>query len=185
MSIYAPSHDPHRSPRADRIEVLDGYSLNCGRVGYHLCRLDKPEKVVALWPYMKREIERLRRKNPPRMMWMPEHIRKGLMLAFSGQDTLECFVAHDAPQEGQNDTVNGMLICYPQIDPFVQLPLTWFVWLMCSEWNVLDRLLPEFEDEARRRGYQRWSWTTGRPGWARRAARFGANVVEWTVSKDL
>lgn len=185
MSIYAPEHHQARNYRAERIEVLDGYSLNCGRTGMHLCLLDKPDKIAALWPYMKREILRLQRKNPPRLRWIPEHVRRDLMLTFNNQNTLECFVAHDAPTDGSPDTVSGMLVCYPKFDPFVNLPVTWFVWLMIADVGVLDVMLPEFEAEARRRGFLSWEWTTARQGWVRRAARFGAKVVEYTVSKEL
>lgn len=154
-----------------------------------MCKINSEEKLSALWPYMKREILRLREKNPPRMHWIPEHVRKDISLGLAGQSQLECFVAHDAPLQApempQTDTVNGILICYPKFDPFVSLPLTWFVWLMVAQFGVLAALLPEFETIARARGYLHWEFSTARKGWARRAQALGLKEVEYILAKDL
>lgn len=165
--------------------ALLNYALGCGRDGLHLCQINRPDQLIELWPWMKEQIEKLRTKNPPRQHWLPEHVRIQILQGIANQNAVECFVAHNIGSAREPESLHGMIIVHPLIDPFVNLPLTWFVWLGIIEPKVLERLLPEFEQLARARGYLHWKWTTSRKGWARRAAKFGAKVVEYALEKEL
>lgn len=172
-----------RRPRATPAYVLDGWSLGCGRTELHMCKLKSGEELSILWPWLRHGLRTIAAKNPKRTYWLPEHLRMQIALGLAGQNQLECFVAHENG-EG-TDMLHGFLMAYPLIDPFVQLPLTWFVWMANIGPRVMEKLMPEFEEMARKRGFVRWQWGTSRMGWARRAARFGASVVELTIGKDL
>jgi hypothetical protein len=154
-------------------------------MGFHLCRVRDAATFTELWPWIREGLMFLREKNPPRQKWLPEHLRKEVMLTFMNppQAQTDCFVAHDVG--AGHDRVWGHLFCFPQVDPFVALPLAWHVWMGFMLPTVLDALLPEFEDEARKRGYTSWQWCTSRTKWIKRAEKFGAKVVEFTISKPL
>ncbi len=162
-------------------ERLPSQVIGCGRVGLHICKLHNGEMLVALWPWLRRGLVQIQQKNPPHAKWMPEHLRLEIIKGLAGQSGTECFIAHD----GDTEALHGFLIACPLIDPFVNLPLSWFVWMCNLAPGTLDRVLPEFEQMARDRGYRRWQWVTSRKGWLRRAARFGAQMIEITISKEL
>jgi len=154
----------------------------CGRTDLHICKVLTPDMLNTVWAWMRLGLERIKAKNAPEARWLPEHVRVEIQKGFLGQSGTECFVAHDYDQV---ETLHGFLVAYPLIDPFVHLPLSWLVWMANIEFGVLDRVLPEFEQMARERGYLSWRWMTSRKGWARRAERFGARLVEFTIAKEL
>ena len=156
-------------------------TIPCGRDDLHMCRVTSPDMLMSLWPWMRTGLLRIKRKNTPDALWLPEHVLLEIQKGFVGQSAVECFVAHD----GTEDTLAGFLVVYPELDPFVHVPLCWFVWMANLTPGVLLRLIPEFEAEAVRRGFLRWKWRTSRTGWARRATLFGASVVEYTIGKSL
>lgn len=106
-----------------------------------------------------------------------------IALGLAGQNAVECYVGHDS--DAQAETVNGFIVVYPLMDPFVKLPLTLFVWMGNMSFPILEKILPEFEALARSRGFLRWEWITSRVGWAKMAAKFGAEIVQYTIAKEL
>lgn len=163
-------------------------SLNCSRPGLHMDKVTDPVLLSHLWPWMREGVLHIRRKNlSSRTTWMPEHVREhvGLGLLNPGllptMNRTECFIGHDAEEE----TLRGFLVCYPLIDPFVQLPLRWFVWMGSMQLDTLEVILPEFRELARSRGYIGWEWSSPRRGWERRAKQFGARVMDRVIGEDL
>ncbi len=166
--------------------------LNCNHEGLHIDRLTDLQLLADLWPWMREGLLFIKHKNNPKAHWLPEHVRleiiKGLpMLAYSalgmvvpGQSAAECFLAHDP----KDQSVHGFLVAVPLTDVYVQLPLVWFQWMSCMDHGVFDRLLPQFEELRRARGYRSWRLATSRKGYARRAERIGARVVEYLIEKE-
>ena len=159
---------------------LDRVHLNCPREGLHIDKMDI-SMLPHLWPWIKEGLLYIKHKNGQLVQWIPEHIRMEIQKGFANVGACECFIGHDA----DDDSIRGFLVAYPLNDPFINLALTWHVWMATLSWNVLDKVLPEFEHLARERGFTRWQWGSSRASWERRAARFGATVVERTIGKDL
>jgi len=173
---------PNPAPRQVPF-VLEGFALGCGQGPLHLCKVRDADALAKIWPWMREGLLRIQAKNRPLTHWMPEHVRMELAKGFMGQTTTECFVGHDCTETG--DSLFGFIIGYVSYDPFVQLPLGYYVWMGNMPEGVLDHCLPDFEQMLRERGFHHWEWGTSRKGWARRAERFGAKVVEWKIRKDL
>lgn len=161
---------------------LEGWTMGCGRTELHMCKIRTGEELTMLWPWLKYGLLKIADKNTRRTYWLPEHLRMQIAAGLAGQNQLECFVAHENTTE---DALHGFMVVYPLVDPFVQLPLTWFVWMANMGPRVLSQLMPEFEEMGRMRGFLRWQWGTSREGWVRRARRFGADIVEYTIGKEL
>jgi hypothetical protein len=157
--------------------------MGCGRDGLHICRINRIEQLAALWPWMKQELIHLRKKNAVRSHWLPEHVRQEIIKGLAGNNLVECFVAHDVRAEAEY--ARGLLVCYPQVDPFIGLALTWFVWLGVWGPDITDALISEFDDMARARGFTSWEWGTSRKGWARRMEKHGVSLVEYRLVKEL
>lgn len=155
--------------------------LNCGREELHLDKITSNDTLMTLWPWMREGLLYIKRRNSPQSLWLPEHVRLEIQKGFVGQSSCECFIGH----VGTDDTVLGFVVAYPLIDPFVNLPLAWHVWMGNLGWGNIMTLLPEFEELARARGYRRWQWGSARKSWERRAERFGARVIERTIAKEL
>lgn len=154
--------------------------LPCGRHDMHPCLLT-PDMLPTLWPWMRERLLRLQVKNPPRAHWLPEHVRAEIERGFARQSQAECFLAHD----GRTETITGFVVTVPQNDPFVNLPLTWFMWMCTAEPGALMDCLPEIEAMARLRGYRRIEWLTSREGWERRVSKNGYSIVQYTIAKEL
>jgi len=166
--------------RIEPFTLADRLVIPCGRTGLHMCKIVDMHLLQAVWLWMRAGIQRIHDKSAPGSHCLPEHVRAEIVRGFIGQSTTECFLAHDGEQG-----LHGFLIAYALTDPFVQVPLRWFVWLCNIDFRVLDMLLPEFEQLALDRGFVAWEWITARQGWARRAAKFGARVCEYRLRKEL
>ncbi len=177
-------------------QPLDGIAINCERDGLHMCRVSNPDMLTVFWPYIRAGLDRIREKCHPRQHWLAEHVRLDIQRGLVGQCGTECFLAHYGPRfvktaprtyehEGTHQ-VRGFLVTTAQIDPFVNLPLRWFVWMGVLDSDTFVALMPEFERLAKERGYRGYSWT-GRPGWSRApfVRQFGIGVVEYIVGKDF
>ncbi len=169
----------HRLPPPFPLTMVD---VGCGRdTKLHIDRLTSPDLLNKLWPWMRFGLMFIKHKNCPEAHWIPEHVRTEIVKGLSGQSPTECLLAHDA----ESDTIRGFLIVYPMVDPFIQIPITWFGWMSCLDHYVFDALLPEFEQMARDRGFLSWRLATSRKGYARRAHRVGAEVVEYIIQKRI
>jgi len=193
VPLIQPRHywQPGQNPESRRFPLPFKFTtavLNCSRPGLHMDKILAPDLLGHLWPWMREGLAHIRRKNlSSRTTWLPEHVRDQIALGLTNPQLLpqfnrtECFIGHNA----DDDALQGFLVMYPLVDPFVTLPLAWFVWMASIHPHTLAHILPEFEALARERGYRRWEWTSPRAGWERRAQRFGARVVDRVIGKDL
>jgi hypothetical protein len=174
-------------PRADAVRklppplALTQATPNCTRDGLHIDKVATPDTLASLWPWIREGLLYIKHKNGERMHWLPEHVRMEILKGYAGQSMCECFVGHDA----EHNTLRGFLIAYPLVDPFVNLALSWHVWMSTMNDHTLNDVLAEFEGMARARGYLRYQWGSSRKGWERRATRFGCRVVERIIAKEL
>ena len=156
--------------------------LNCAHDGCHLDRVTQNETLMRIWPWMRESLLYIKRRNSPTSHWLPEHVRVEIQKGFVGQNAVECFVGHDA----KADVLQGFMVCYPLVDPFVNLPLVWHVWMASIAIEGFDGIyLRDFERLATERGYRHWQFGSSRRAWERRAARFGMQVFERTIRKEI
>lgn len=160
---------------------LKRHIIGCGREGVHLCRVMSLEMLLAVWPWMEKGLLKIKATNSPNAHWLPDHIRFEIQKGLAGQSATECFLAHD----GDTEAITGFVVAYPEFDPFVHLPFTWFAWMAYGEGGLFQATYLEFEAMARARGYKRVKWSTSQLGWAQAAERFGATIVEYTVAKEI
>lgn len=172
-------NDGLRQPRPFKLTTA---IPNCDRDELHLDKVVNNDMLMMLWPWMREGLLNIKRRNTPTALWLPEHVRVEIQKGFLGQNACECFIGHIG---GERDTAEGFFVAYPLVDPFVNLPLTWFVWMGNLGFGHIPSALAEFEALGRARGYRRWQWGSPRKAWERRAARFGAHVIERTIGKDL
>ena len=155
--------------------------IGCGRDGLHMCRVNSIPMLMQFWPAIRRGLLQIRRKNRPLFRWLPDHVLREIQKGLLNQSSTECFLAHD----GTEETVHGFIVVYPLIDPFVQLPLRLYVWMLAAEAGVMRQLIDELDAICLERGLHGWQMQSPRRGWIRRAPQIGAHVVEYTIAKDL
>lgn len=174
---------PPKPPKRLTPFKFENAMMHCGREAedVHICRVTNNETLMSLWWWLRDGLLRIKHKSPSRIHWTPEHVRLAIQRGFLGQETVECFVAHD----GADESLHGFLISHAFIDPFVQVAFEQYIWFMNIEFDLLERLMPEWNAMCLKRGYLGWRWGTTRRGWERRAARFGAKVVDRVLALTL
>lgn len=137
------------------------------------------DDIRLRWPLLRKWLLEIGRKNPKSYAkWEPEHIRLEVLKGIAGQNGVQMFLCF-------NPDLQGFFITYPQVDPFVNLPLALFIWLTYGPNGVLEYAMPFIEQMAREGGYTAIEGMSGRPGWIRRLARYGFEPTQVVLRKNL
>jgi hypothetical protein len=117
--------------------------------------------LAECWPWVKERLQRIKEKDRSAGHWLPEHVRHRVLQGLFGQSMVELYLAVDDDQ-----VLYGFIVTDTLVDPFVNVPLTLWVW---AGWGnrAMIRLLPWLVDLAKKRGLTGIEFDSGRVGWAR------------------
>jgi hypothetical protein len=120
-----------------------------------------------------------------RARWIPEQIRFAVLRGLVGQSSCEMFWSVGPDDTGQ-DVIKGFMVTTCDPDPFMQVPLDFFIWLAWSgERGVVEAADAQIEALARERGCTGIEHMSPRMGWHRRLARQDFALKHVVYRKEL
>jgi len=141
------------------------------------------------WPFIRRGLVAIKKRQGWRSTWRPEHVRDAIMKGHA-----ELWLGYPATATEAGTTVpHGAPIAFavtqPMIDPFVHQALGWFVWFAYKDpldRSDIVRVMDDYlEMVGRFRGYQFLEMLTAREGLVRRLVKHGWRKTLSVVRKDL
>ena len=141
------------------------------------------------WPFIRKGLAAIKRRQGWRSTWTPEHVRASL-LAKQAELWLgyqvEATSAGVTPPQGSPIAFS---ITQPMTDPFLHQQYGWFVWFAYRDPAVPSDIVrvmdAHLESVARFRGYRYLEALTARPGLGKRMKPLGWDVVMEVIRKDL
>ena len=133
---------------------------------YRLVQIATPEELLAVWPFVKKGIDRIKHRDKSAGSWTHSHvyngIRFGLPTAQPRTTTVELFVAFDAASREPK----GFMVTTPRLDPFANnVPIGVHVWLLYADFDLIMRFLPFLERLGKLNGGDQIRFESGRLGW--------------------
>ena len=120
-----------------------------------------------------------------RARWIPEQIRFAILRGIVGQSSCEMFWSVGPDEMGQ-DVIKGFIVTTCDPDPFMQVPLDFFIWLAwAGEPGVVEASNAQIEVLARERGCTGIEHMSPRMGWHRRLAKTGMALKHVVYRKEL
>lgn len=114
-----------------------------------------------VWPYVRARLAAIKKKDKTSRHWIPEHVRNEIQKGLVGQSTTELYVGVD-----DSKVLHGFIVTQVCLDPFINVPMTLWVWFAWLNNEMIDRFTPYLENLARERGLTQIEFDTGRFGWA-------------------
>jgi len=139
--------------------------------------LVRPAQLVdlhAFWPFIRVGLNKIRARLEKHSYWEPEHVYAALV---AGRAQLLLALRGEA--------VVGFTVVTVQSDPFLQVPLSLFVWIAYSEGGGVVEMDDALEALARTQGLRFLEALTARTGLLRRIARHGWYRAMTILRKDL
>jgi hypothetical protein len=120
-----------------------------------------------------------------RARWIPEQIRFAVLRGLVGQSSCEMFWSVGPDETGQ-DVIKGFIVTTCDPDPFMQVPLDFFIWLAwAGEPGVVAASDAQVDALARERGCTGIEHMSPRMGWHRRLAKTGMALKHVVYRKEL
>ena len=145
-------------------------------------KVDTPEKLIAVWPYVEKGIKHLMHRNRKcSPTFTTNHvfmmIKNGLPSAQPRTSMVELHVAY----EGANPI--GFIVLYPFVDPFLQVANKIYVWLINANFDLMERFWGYLTNIAIQNGVDTIEFDSPRAGWIRkmqRLSKLGFAVRKYT-----
>ncbi len=162
----------------NHVGQVDGSPAGDGQAVIEVRRAD-PANINEHWGFIRSGLEKIRRhaiKVGLQTHWLPEHVKVALH-----EKRADCWLVVEG------DAAVAFVITQVQTDPFVNLPLSLFVWHAYSlPGHDVVAITDAFIEQRARESHLRWiDALTARPGLPRRLAKFGWRAAMTIIRKDL
>ena len=142
------------------------------------------DTMVACWGFVRHGLLAVKRKAKGAIVWHPEHLRLALEKGFTREPGgAELWLACSS------GTPVAFVITTPEYDPFLNLPMSLYVWISYHDPLVRSDAVPKLEavieEVARARGFASLRCMTTRKGLLPRLAPFGWRQVLVVLEKPL
>ena len=128
-----------------------------------LIRVTTTRGLMECWAYVKERLEIIKKKDKSCGHWLPEHIRHMVQEGIVNSAIrypAELYLALDG-----DTNIHGFVVGYTKIDPYINLPLTYHIWITWGNRDGVVRFIPWLEELCRERGLTGVEFESGRFGW--------------------
>jgi len=150
-------------------------------------RIQSEEQLAVCWPHCKKQIEKLRHKDKSIRSWTSQSVFSAIRFGLpSANPRTTAVELHLATQEGK---IMGFMVTEPLRDPFLNnIQIGTYVWILDTDFELLEKFLPELDRMTRNTGGEWIEFHTGRTGWFRswgRMAKLGFTVQQYKISRRV
>ena len=119
--------------------------------------------LTECWPYVKERLNIIKKKDKSSGHWLPEHIRHMVQEGFLNPAIRYPVELHLALDD--NVAIHGFIVGYTKLDPYINLPLTYHIWVGWGSREGIARFIPWLEAMCKERGLTAVEFESGRFGW--------------------
>ena len=119
--------------------------------------------LMECWPYVSERIAIIKKKDKNCGNWQPQHVRHMVQEGFSNPAIRYPVELHLALDE--SGVIYGFIVGYVKIDPYINLPMTYHIWLGWLNRQGIERFAPWLKQRCWEQGLTGVEFESGRFGW--------------------
>lgn len=160
-------------------QLVNGIVKEASQPTYSLVLCDAP-LLKASWPFIRRGLLKIKKKDKRSGQWIPEHVRQRIEAGFAGRIFCECYLCIE--DDGERQRPVGMCVVTSYPDEFVGVPLSLFMWITYCEKpmrKVLPQVMPTLIRRRDELGLRFIDGVSSRFGWMKELSRNGFRVHQY------